>query len=62
MYLGGNRKMENIEVTFYLDPVAHKNLQKDLKLFQMKPKESVLIKKDYCESSFKIQSKNKRVA
>lgn len=45
MCLGGNRKMENIEVTFYLDPVAHKNLQKDRKLFQMSPKESILIKR-----------------
>ena len=37
--------MENIEVTFYLDPVAHKNLQKDRKLFHMSPKETILIKR-----------------
>ncbi len=61
MCLGGNRKMENIEVTFYLDPVAHKNLQKDLKLFQMKPKESVLIKRIIVNHHSKYNQKIKEL-
>lgn len=37
--------MRNNEITFYLNPIAHSILKKDLKLFHLKNNESVLIKR-----------------